>query len=200
MANLADDLLVERLRSKEPEAVADVYQKFGRLLYAVIFAIVRSAPDTEELLQDTFLRVWNQAPSFHGHHEVLGTWLMRVARNRAIDYVRSSEARMRRRSCEFDQRAYLVLHADLEREVLDADHARELRDKLENLSAAQRTVLEMAYFDDLSQSEIAARTGQPLGTVKSWTRSGLKELRKAVHKSRFDGDRISYNASFAPRA
>jgi len=171
-----DAELVRRLQKRDPQALGELYDKYGRVAYALIYRIVRDAGTAEDLVQETFLRVWNRAQGFDADRGALGGWLLAVARNRAIDYLRSAGGRMRG-ALELEETAHPSLYLDLEKEVLNADKARRLRKAMEKLSANQRDAIELAYFEGLSQTEMAERMGQPLGTVKTWVRTALKHLR-----------------------
>lgn len=168
--------LVERLQRRDPQAMAELYDRYGRLAYSLILRIVRDSGTAEDLVQETFLRVWNRAQGIDAQKGALGAWLLAVARNRAIDYLRSAGGRMRN-ALALEETEHPSLYMDLEREVLNSDRARRLRRALEKLDAHQRSVIELAYFEGLSQSEMAERMGQPLGTVKTWVRTALKHLR-----------------------
>jgi RNA polymerase sigma-70 factor (ECF subfamily) len=156
--------------------MAELYDRYGRLVYALIMRVVRDSGIAEDLVQETFLRVWNRVRSFEAEKGALGPWLLAVARNRAIDYLRSAGGRMRH-AIELDQTDHPALFTDLEKEILNSDRMRRVKDALEKLSASQRTVIELAYFEGMSQTEIAEHMGQPLGTVKTWARAALKSLR-----------------------
>lgn len=175
-----DQSLAIRLQRRDPEAMGDLYDRFGRVAYSVILAIVRDAAIAEDLVQETFLRVWNRVHAFEAGRGALGPWLLAIARNRAIDHLRSVSARMDRNSCELDVREHPSLFVDMEREVLNTDHARLIGKAISNLSANQQKVIEMAYYEGLSQTEMAERMGEPLGTVKTWVRAALKNLREAL--------------------
>jgi RNA polymerase sigma-70 factor (ECF subfamily) len=175
-----DQNLAIRLQRRDPEAMGDLYDRFGRVAYSVILAIVRDAAIAEDLVQETFLRVWNRVHAFEAGRGALGPWLLAIARNRAIDHLRSVSARMDRNSCELDVREHPSLFVDMEREVLNTDHARLIGKAISNLSANQQKVIEMAYYEGLSQTEMAERMGEPLGTVKTWVRAALKNLREAL--------------------
>jgi RNA polymerase sigma-70 factor (ECF subfamily) len=177
MSGEHDEALARRLQKKEPEAMADLYDRFGRLAYSVILSVVRDPSIAEDLVQETFLRVWNRAHAFEAGRGALGPWLLTVARNRAIDHLRSAGSRMQRNSCEFDVREHPSLFVDMERDVFNSDHARVIRKAIAKLNDNQQKVIELAYYEGLSQTEMAERMGQPLGTIKTWVRSALKVLR-----------------------
>lgn len=172
-----DEELARRLQRKEPQAMADLYDRYGRLAYSVILSVVRDPSLAEDLVQETFLRVWNRAHAFEAARGALGPWLLTVARNRAIDHIRSVSSRIQRNSFEFDAREHPSLFVDMERDVFNTDHARVIRKAISKLSENQQKVIELAYYEGLSQTEMAQRMGQPLGTIKTWVRSALKHLR-----------------------
>ena len=172
-----DSELARRLQRREPQAMADLYDRFGRLAYSLIYGIVRDSGIAEDLVQESFLRVWNRVGGFDPDRGALGPWLLAVARNRAIDYIRSASARMNRNLFELDEHGIASHFVDMEREVLNADSARRIKAAMAKLNQNQQKVIELAYYEGLSQTEMAARLGQPLGTVKTWVRSALKHLK-----------------------
>lgn len=180
MSGQHDEELARRLQRRDPNAMGDLYDRFGRLAYSVILAIVRERGVAEDLVQETFLRVWNRVHAFEPGRGALGPWLLAIARNRAIDHLRSVSARMARNAFELDVREHPSLFADMEREVLNTDHAKLIRKAIAKLSASQQKVIELAYYEGLSQTEIAARMSEPLGTVKTWVRTALKHLREEL--------------------
>lgn len=180
MSGEDDRSLVRGLQRREPAAMADLYDRFGRIAYSVILSIVRDGSVAEDLVQETFLRVWNRAQTFDGERAALGPWLLAIARNRAIDHVRSASARMERNAFELDAQEHPSLFVDMERDVFNNDHAQLIRKALAKLSENQRQVIHLAYYEGLSQSEMAERMGQPLGTVKTWVRAALKLLREEI--------------------
>jgi len=171
-----DPDLVQRLQRRDPQALADLYDRYGRLVYALILRIVKDAGIAEDLVQETFLRVWNRVHGFDAQKGAIGPWLLAVARNRAIDYLRSAGGR-ERNAVEFEETDHPSLYCDMERDILLSDTARMVKAAMEKLSPNQRQVIELAYFEGLSQTEMAERMGQPLGTVKTWVRTALKILR-----------------------
>jgi RNA polymerase sigma-70 factor (ECF subfamily) len=169
--------LARRLKAREPEAMAELYDRYGRLTYSLIYRVVRNGAVAEDLVQETFLRIWNRAQSFDEQRGAFGPWILTVARNRAIDYLRSLDGRMSANSFELDRREHPFLLADFDDSALTIDRARRLRGAFEKLNANQRTVIELAYYEGLSQTEMADRMKQPLGTVKTWVRTALRVLR-----------------------
>jgi RNA polymerase sigma-70 factor (ECF subfamily) len=177
----ADDSgLIRRLKQREQQAMADLYDRYGRLTYSIIYRIVRNASAAEDLVQETFLRIWNRIQAFDEEKGALGPWVLTVARNRAIDYLRSLDGRMAQSSLELEKLESPLLFNGLENEILNLDRVRVLREAFQKLNPNQRTVIELAYYEGMSQSEMAERMKQPLGTVKTWVRSALKVLREEL--------------------
>ena len=172
-----DPSLVRRLKAHEPKAMNDLYDRYGRVAYSVIYRIVRNSSTAEDLVQETFLRIWNRVQSFDAERGALGAWVLTVARNRAIDYLRSVDGRMEASAIELDHLERPGLFAKLDATALAIDRVRRLKSAFEKLTPAQRQVIELAYYEGMSQTEMAERLKQPLGTVKTWTRSALKILR-----------------------
>ncbi len=171
-----DTELIERLQRRDPQALAELYDRYGKLVYSIILRVVRDAAIAEDLVQETFLRVWNRVQGFDAARGAIGPWLLAVARNRAIDYLRSASGR-ERNAVELEETDHPALYTEMEHDILTTDAARRVKAAMEKLSPNQRQVIELAYFEGLSQTEMAERMGQPLGTVKTWVRTALKNLR-----------------------
>ena len=178
MSGQQDTELALRLQRRDPQAMTDLYDRFGRLAYSIILGVVRDPSLAEDLTQETFLRVWNRIHAFDIARGALGPWLLAIARNRAIDHLRSRSARMERNAYELDVREHPSLFVDIERDIFNTDHARLIKASLAKLNVSQQKVIELAYYEGLSQTEMAERMGEPLGTVKTWVRTALKILRE----------------------
>src|SRR5438046_2210319 len=122
-ASFGDGELVERLQRRDAQALADLYDRYGRLVYALILRIVKDTGIAEDLVQETFLRVWNRVQGFDAQKGSIGPWLLAVARNRAIDYLRSAGGR-ERNALEFEETDRPALYCDMEKDLLSADKAR----------------------------------------------------------------------------
>jgi RNA polymerase sigma-70 factor (ECF subfamily) len=175
--------LARRLKAHEPQAMSELYDRFGRLAYSLIYRIVRNAAAAEDLVQETFLRVWNRAQSFDQQRGALGPWILTVARNRAIDYLRSIDGRMTAGALELERLEHPGLFSEIDDSALSIDRARRLKGAFEKLSPNQRMVIELAYYEGMSQTEMAERMKQPLGTVKTWVRGALKVLRDELSEA-----------------
>jgi RNA polymerase sigma-70 factor, ECF subfamily len=171
-----DGDLVLRLQRRDPQALAELYDRYGRLVFSLILRVVRDAGIAEDLVQETFIRVWNRVQGFEAGKGSIGPWLLAVARNRAIDYLRSAGGR-ERNAIDLDEAIHPALSSDIEQSLLNSDRIRRVKAAMDKLSPNQRQAIELAYFEGLSQSEMAERMGQPLGTVKTWVRTALRSLR-----------------------
>lgn len=176
-----DALLVERLRNREAGAVAELYDLYGKVAFSVILRVVRHPDTAQDLTQEVFLRAWTRIAQFDPEKGSLYTWLLTMARRYAIDYVRSLDARQTQSTKAIDTDHAAAVN--VEREVVEADEARRVRVALGRLEPQKRVLLELAYFEGLSQSEMAERMKLPLGTVKTWVRSALRELREYIGAS-----------------
>ncbi len=173
--------LIERLRRRDPDAMSDLYDRYSRIVYSVILRVVRNAAVAEELSQETFLRAWNRSGDFDATRGKIGPWLLTIARNRAIDYLRSTAGQQQATTFELVSSERVTLFVDTEERMVDQEQARRIRAAFSQLKKNQREVLELAYFEGLSQSEMAEKLGQPLGTIKTWVRTALTSLRESFH-------------------
>lgn len=168
--------LIARLQRRDPQALAELYDRYGRTAYSLILRMVRDKSIAEDLVQETFLRVWNRVHTIDSAKGAIGPWLLAISRNGAIDYLRSSAGR-ERNAVELDEAGHAPLYAEMEADILISDQARRARAAMNNLAPNYRTVMELAYFEGLTQSEMSVRMGQPLGTIKTWVRAALQCLR-----------------------
>jgi RNA polymerase sigma-70 factor (ECF subfamily) len=172
--------LVEKLRSSDPEGLADAYDRYGRVTYSLFVRITRDQSVAEDLVQELFLRLWNRRREFDATRGALGAWLLSIARNMAIDYVRSAQTRFQSKLRPIEQTDALRFSYKPSEPANAIDSAKAVHEALAELKPNQRKVLELAYFEGYSQTEIAARLAEPLGTVKSWMRAALECMRIAV--------------------
>jgi RNA polymerase sigma-70 factor, ECF subfamily len=175
-----DSVLLGRLRARDPDAMGELYDRYSRITYSLIYRVVRNQSVAEDLVQETFIRVWNRIQGFDHQKGALGPWILTVARNRAIDYVRSVDGRMSASTLEVEKMESPAVFSNLENDIMNMDRVRSLKAAFEKLDANQRLVLELAYFEGLSQTEMAGKLQKPLGTVKTWVRGALKALREEM--------------------
>ncbi|MFN3324368.1 MAG: sigma-70 family RNA polymerase sigma factor [Bryobacteraceae bacterium] len=172
--------LLMRLRSRDPAAASELYDRYSKSVFSLILRIVRNHEAAEDLLQETYLRIWNRAHFLDPDRGSVGAWLLTVARNLAIDYLRSSGGRLWRSETSIEALEEPFFFVDFGDDLMEIERAQRVRAALEKLSGNQRDVIELAYFEGLSQSEMAERLGQPLGTIKTWVRSALRTLREEL--------------------
>ncbi len=175
-----DSGIVEGLLRRDQQAMASLYDKYGRVIYSLILRIVRDTTIAEDLTQETFLRVWNRMAAFDPQRGTLGSWVITVARNRAIDYIRSVEGRMTLGSTELLEIEHPSLFTSIEADLIGADQLRRIQTAFGKLDPRHKEVIELAYLEGMSQTEMAARLNQPLGTIKTWVRTALKTLREEL--------------------
>lgn len=171
---LEEELLLNRVGKGDQQAMAEIFDRYGRLVYSVAFRVLADAGQAEDVLQDVFFNVWQEPQKFQKDRGPLGAWLAVVSRNRAIDSLRRRKPSDSLDDVVLASQANVVM--DIERESL----IDKIRNAMMILPPEQKLSMELAYFEGLSHSEIAARTGDPLGTVKTRIRSGLLSLRKAL--------------------
>lgn len=178
----ADLSLLQRIAARDTAAVAELYDKHSRLLFGLILRIVRDRGDAEEILQEAFVRVWTRAEMYDARMGGPLPWLVRVARNCAIDRVRARRVRANVDTPALDPvtvetAAPATPIQTPESAVLDAEKRRTLTDALAGIPAEQRLLVEAAFFEGYTHSELAQRFGLPLGTVKTRIRAGLSAMR-----------------------
>ncbi len=174
-------ILMERIAKRDSRALRDLYGRFSRALYNVIFSIVKRKEDAEEILCEIFHQVWERAPSYDISKGSVYTWLLTMARNRAIDRIRSKGYRQGNAQSqqEVEELQGFNREDQLDQVVL-SERADLVKSALERISPEQRLVLETAYFEGRTQTEIAASLNLPLGTVKSRVRDGMKALQSLL--------------------
>jgi len=179
MADQERDLsCLDRLRAGDPAALDELYDRHNPLLYSLVLRIVRQVADAEEVVQETWVQAWKRAASYDAARGTVGAWLVTLARSRAIDRYRSLASRRRAETAveaeppnPRDEPPAVAVQGQMRERIVAA---------LGELPPQQRRTLELAYFSGLSQSEISAQLGVPLGTIKSWARQGLLRLRELV--------------------
>lgn len=170
----SEQTFVERLQAGERAAFAELYDRYGRNLYAVIFEIVPSETDAENLLQDTFVKIWRNIARYDASKGRLYTWLVVIARRMALDFVRSnyfSEKQM-------IQPAETAVSVESPAPEMQRLEHIGLTQAVQRLEPNLKQVIDLQYFMGYTQQEVADETGMPLGTVKSRTRAALLYLRQ----------------------
>lgn len=178
----SDAALLDGLKAKQPAALGCLYDRYGSVVYGVALKVLHSQPEAEDLTQEIFLSLW-QRPVDPGKQGHLLRYLIVMTRSRAIDKLRS-----RSRTLNLVQRwgqnvtTAPPAHTPIEQAVFH-ERSQQVRQALTQLNDRQRQAIELAYDAGLSQSEIAQKLHQPLGSVKSWTRQGLLKLKQLLQDS-----------------
>jgi RNA polymerase sigma-70 factor (ECF subfamily) len=166
--------LLSEIRSGDQVAMAQLYDRYSSVVYAVALRVLADTAAAEDVLQEVFMQLWRRPAAFDANRGSLGPWLAVISRNRAIDLLRK-----RRPETDIDD-VVVSVEPDM---AGDAERSRamgKVREAMGAMPSTQRSALEMAYFEGLTHTEIAAKTGEPLGTIKTRIRAGLLALRKAV--------------------
>ncbi|HEX8141651.1 MAG TPA: sigma-70 family RNA polymerase sigma factor [Pyrinomonadaceae bacterium] len=177
-AQTSDSELLHAVARGDEVALASLYDRYRLILFGLILRILHSRPEAEDVLQDVFIQVWKKAADFNEERGRPFTWLVTLARSRAIDRLRSLSSRQRVAD-EFVQDAPESI-SDSEADAFQSEQREVVRDALRELPSDQRQALVLAYFEGLTQTEIAAKLGAPLGTVKTRMRSGMTKLRELL--------------------
>jgi RNA polymerase sigma-70 factor (ECF subfamily) len=180
LESLSDAALLRLVADRRPEALSVLYGRYASTLMALCHRILGGASEAEEVLQEVFLHVWNQAGRYDAGRSSVSTWLVLIGRSRAIDRLRTRK--VVERTHESAAQRDPVRHASPEgaESVFIHERRERVRGEMGKLPPEQRQVLEMAFYEGLSQSEIAAKADLPLGTVKTRTLLAMKKLRGAL--------------------
>jgi RNA polymerase sigma-70 factor, ECF subfamily len=170
----SDAALVARIVQRDELALAALYDRYAGMLSSVLNRILRDTQAAEEILQDIFYQLWRGAAQFDSSRGSLPGWLLVIARNRAISRLR----RHNPASGEELLENTIVLPTTLETRILQQQLIEKVKGALASLPKEQRAAIELAYFEGLTHSEIAERTGDPLGTVKTRLRSALETVKR----------------------
>ena len=174
----ADIALLSRVIARDGRAIGELYDRHSRLLHGPILRILRDRSEAEEVLQEVFVQVWTRADTYNVELGAPVAWLVRIARNRAIDRLRSNNVRAR--TVEATPLPPPV--ETPEARAVMSEQQRAVARALDALPVEQRQLIELAYFQGLTQSELAERFQLPLGTVKTRVRMGMMTLRRELQQ------------------
>lgn len=177
-AQVSDVELIAAIARRDEQALALLYDRYKVILFGLVLRILHSRQEAEDVLQEVFLQVWNKAVDFDEARGRPFTWLVTLTRSRAIDRLRSLASR--ERVAQNAAHETMGETSDAIKDAIRSEEGRVVRDALQELPEEQRRVLELAYFEGLTQSEVANRLGTPLGTVKTRMRSGMTKLRELL--------------------
>ena len=174
---LADRAAFDRMASGNADALGEVYDRHGRLVYSLALRIVRDQSDAEDIVQEVFSQAWRQASRYDPSRGTVVGWLLTLARSRSIDRLRGRRSRPDPSVDQARLNAIPDTAAPADDQVAWAGQAAQIRAALEGLSLLQRMAIELAFYEGLTHAEIAERLELPLGTVKTRIRQGLLKLR-----------------------
>src|SRR6266566_973070 len=175
LAHLSDEAVLALIARSDDQALAELYRRFGRLAYGLALRILRDDALAQDAVQEAFLGVWRAAGRFTAERAKPSTWLLTLVHRRAVDLVRREE---RRRTEPLQPDTESTDSAPDELELLSERQS--IREALRKLPPEQREAIELAYYGGYTQSELAERLGQPLGTIKSRMFTGLARLRETL--------------------
>lgn len=184
----SDEALLEQIaRERSQEAFSELYGRYYERVYGLLIHMLRTGEDAQDLLQEVFTQVWQKSPLYLEQRGNAAAWILSVARNRAVDEIRSKRYRERGKETilevEEDKPEFLSIlaHSNLpDQDLHIADTQREIRSALLELSTVHRSVIDLAYFGELTHNEIAEELQMPVGTVKTKLRQAVLILGKAL--------------------
>lgn len=176
----SDADLIRRISNREEVALSSLYNRYRTVIFGLLFRILKNRSEAEDILQEVFVQVWQQAERFDEERGKAFTWLVTIARRRAIDRLRSLKSRL-----QAIEKANLSdpfgIDPAIEQNPFLRARQKSVRTALNQLPETQQSLLLMAYFEGCSQQEIAARTQIPLGTIKTRMRAGMIKLREIMN-------------------
>ena len=181
---IADREMIERIGRGDQSAFSALYDRLSRPLYSLALRMLGDAGDAQDALQDVFLQIWSRAATYNPEQSTVFSWTVLLTRSRVIDRLRARKRRLRIvDSATGDEDAEVADASTMESAADTADRndeAARVRSVLNNLPSEQREAIELAFFGHLTHHEIAARLGEPLGTIKARIRRGLLKLRERL--------------------
>jgi len=174
--------LLARVAKRERAAFEQLYDRYANILYATAMKFLKEDADAQDVVQDVFIQIWDKAKLYDPAKGKPLTWALTLTRNRSIDRIRAIQRRTRLRD-DFEKETVLDESAGVRESLSGVDASEKsqvLRDAVGRLSPEQRKVIELAFFRGFTQSEIADRLGEPLGTVKARARRGLMKLKEIL--------------------
>lgn len=184
---IGDEQLMARIQAREPGALSDLYDRYSGILKSLIMGVIHNDAEADDLLQEIFMEIWNQAAHYSAQKGKPLGWIVTLTRRRSIDRLRKKQAYARaeeRLQNETEQQPDAWVHNSTENDIELSDHRRLLQGILKNLPVAQREAIDLAFYHGMSQREIAAKTGIPLGTIKTRLELGLKKISEALRGMR----------------
>jgi RNA polymerase sigma-70 factor (ECF subfamily) len=181
--------LMQGIQQGEPDALSELYDRYNGIIKALILRVIHNEAEADDLLQEIFMEIWNQAKNFSAQKGKPLGWMVTLARRRAIDGLRKKQAYARaeeRLQSETEQQPDAWVHNTTETEISRGDTRELIRKVIDSLPLPQQQAVELAFFQGMSQREIAAKTNTPLGTVKTRLELGLKKIYDGLKELRHE--------------
>jgi RNA polymerase sigma-70 factor (ECF subfamily) len=178
-----DESLMARIQERDPQALEALYDRYSGILKSLIMGVIHNDAEADDLLQEIFMEIWNQAAHYSAQKGKPLGWIVTLTRRRSIDRLRKKQAYARaeeRLQNETEQQPEAWVHNSTEDDIEMSDNRRLILGVLQNLPPAQREAIDLAFYHGMSQREIAAKTGIPLGTIKTRLELGLKKISEAL--------------------
>jgi RNA polymerase sigma-70 factor (ECF subfamily) len=179
-SRLADQDSLARVARRDERAFAELYDRHARLVFSLALRILQDRADAEDVVQEVFAQVWSQAGRYDASRGSVAAWMLILTRSRAIDRLRAKRSRPDTAGDAGAAEAVVDSAVAQDLELLSAEQVARLQQALKALPDAQRTALELAYYDGLTHVEVAARLAEPLGTVKTRIRQAVMKLRESL--------------------
>jgi RNA polymerase sigma-70 factor (ECF subfamily) len=173
--SLSEEELVLALRNREKIAIEALYDMYSSSLYGIISRIVLDTPTAEDVLQETFVKIWNSFASYSTEKGRLFTWMVNIARNLAIDKIRSKDFKNQNKNQELENNVTFI---DEQRNTVYNPELLGIKELVETLKPEQKSILDLVYFKGYTHVEAADELGVPLGTIKTRLRMAIIQLRK----------------------
>ncbi|HEY2614714.1 MAG TPA: sigma-70 family RNA polymerase sigma factor [Chthoniobacterales bacterium] len=185
-SSIGDEILMEKITQRQQPALKELYSRYSRSLRALIGSVVHEESEADDVLQESFLQIWREAHNYSPKAGKPLGWVITIARRRAIDRVRRRDSyRRAKQRFEDEIKPVAPAHSSVTAaEVSNTDLRRFLEHQMQALPRVQREAVELAYFNGMSQREIAATTGTPLGTVKTRLQLGMRKLTQCIRPLR----------------
>lgn len=175
--------LMKRIQAREAEALEELYDLYHRLLFGMVLSILKKREEAEDMLQEIFVKIWNKADSFDPDRGNAYSWIVTLARNQAIDRIRSKGYKTQEKQSVSIHQPLFSLEGDKHdpmQTTIFSDRAELVKKALNEIPESQREVIKIAYYRGLTQREIADYLDIPLGTVKTRTRQGMMKLKRIL--------------------
>lgn len=182
----SDQELLAAIAEKDSAAIAELYDRYSRVIYGALLRLLRDTDDAEDILQEVFIQVWRKAGTYVPSLGAPKQWMVRIAHNRAINLIRSKRSRMKQSEVSISEDGTLassgaeIAGEDIFVKTAAAEHSRLLNDALATLPEDQQMLLDLSFLQGYSHGEISEMLKMPLGTVKTRIRNGLLALRSQL--------------------